>query len=151
MHTSPLTALAPLLMFAAPLTGADDVNWKPLSHGKTPKNSTSASLAAEPDVTVEHGATALDRGSTPPRAPCTAGDFPKTNYEVVREGKRVNGIYFFCTTTFAVGDTHCSLVVGGWAGAVVGLSSIDGKDASENATRKNMGFDNNKWYKVKIR
>lgn len=149
-----LTALAILLMFTAALAQApagDDVKWKPLFDGKTLKNWKSANFGGESEVTVEDGAIVMDRGSNMTGVTYTAGDFPKTNYEVALEGKRVNGIDFFCTTTFPVGDTHCSLVVGGWAGAVVGLSSIDGKDASENATRKNMGFDNNKWYKVKIR
>ncbi|MEZ6113002.1 MAG: hypothetical protein R3C99_18620 [Pirellulaceae bacterium] len=61
---------------------------------------------------------------------------PKTNYELSLEAKRLDGTDFFCGLTFPVGDTHCSFIVGGWAGGVVGLSSIDGLDASENQTTK---------------
>ena len=102
-------------------------------------------------MTVEDGTIVMDRGSNMTGITYAGDDFPKTNYEVTLEGKRLKGIDFFCTTTFPVGDDHCSFVVGGWAGAVVGLSNIDGKDASENATRKNMGFDNDRWYRVRIR
>ena len=64
---------------------------------------------------------------------------------------RLDGSDFFCTTTFPVGKDYCSLVVGGWGGAVVGLSNVDYADASENATTKTMGFKDNQWYRVRIR
>jgi hypothetical protein len=53
--------------------------------------------------------------------------------------------------TFPVGKSHCSFIVGGWAGAVVGLSSIDGKDASENDTTKYMNFKTGQWYRIRVR
>src|SRR5262249_46784310 len=58
---------------------------------------------------------------------------------------------FFCTTTFPVGDAFCSLVVGGWGGPVVGLSSLESMDASMNETRKEMEFKTGQWYRVRIR
>jgi hypothetical protein len=42
-------------------------------------------------------------------------------------------------------------VVGGWGGGLVGLSSINGDDASENETMQTMKFDNGRWYKIRIR
>src|SRR3954451_24093572 len=81
----------------------------------------------------------------------TRGDFPKTDYEVALEGKKVAGDDFFCTTTFPVGNSFCSLVVGGWSGRVVGLSSIDFEDASANETRKDMDSKAGRWYRVRIR
>ncbi len=125
--------------------------WKSLFDGKTLKGWKLTNFGGEAEVTVEDGTIVMDRGSNMTGITYAGDDFPKTNYEVTLEGKRLKGIDFFCTTTFPVGDDHCSLVVGGWAGAVVGLSNIDGKDASENATRKNMGFDNDRWYRVRIR
>jgi hypothetical protein len=50
-----------------------------------------------------------------------------------------------------MGDDPCTLVVGGWGGMVVGLSNVDGSDASENETTKTMTFKENQWYKVRIR
>ncbi len=79
------------------------------------------------------------------------GEPPRENYELALEGMRVRESDFFCTTTFPVGKAPCSLVVGGWGGSVVGLSSIDGYDASENPTTKTMKFEQKKWYRVRIR
>jgi hypothetical protein len=73
------------------------------------------------------------------------------NYEVSLESKRVDGRDFFCTTTFPVGDSFCSFVVGGWGGSVTGLSSIDGIDASENQTGQGIEYKNDQWYKIRIR
>lgn len=43
---------------------------------------------------------------------------------------------FFCGLTVPVRTgTECvSLIVGGWGGSLVGISSIDGLDASETST-----------------
>ena len=73
------------------------------------------------------------------------------NYEVTLEGKRIKGNDFFCTTTFPVADKYCSLVVGGWGGGVVGLSSINFRDASENETTKYETFKRDQWYRFRIR
>ncbi|HOM41092.1 MAG TPA: DUF1080 domain-containing protein [Bacteroidales bacterium] len=77
--------------------------------------------------------------------------FPEINYEVTLEAMRVEGNDFFCGMTFPVGKVPCTLIVGGWGGTVVGLSSIDGKDASENETTRYMKFDSDRWYKIKLR
>lgn len=75
-------------------------------------------------------------------------DFPKENYMVSLQAKRVSGNDFFCGMTFPVGDSYCSLIVGGWAGSVVGLSSINKLDASENETKVLKNFESNRWYKI---
>jgi len=79
------------------------------------------------------------------------GEFPKSNYEVQFEAKRTLGGDFFATTTFPVGKESCSFVVGGWAGTVVGLSCVDWYDASDNVTSDFMAFEDNRWYKIRIR
>jgi hypothetical protein len=79
------------------------------------------------------------------------GDFPKMNYEVSLEAKKISGNDFFCGMTFPYKDTYCSLIVGGWGGPVVGLSIIDGLDASENETRTLKKFEHDKWYKIRLR
>jgi len=50
-----------------------------------------------------------------------------------------------------VKDSHCSLILGGWGGGVVGLSSLDGMDASSNETTQYIEFQNNRWYHVRVR
>ena len=79
-----------------------------------------------------------------------AGRIPKCNYEVRVEAMRIDGIDFFSTITFPVKDSFCSLVVGGWAGAVVGISCINRADASENETTSYMKFDAKKWYHIRL-
>lgn len=78
------------------------------------------------------------------------GDFPTTDYEVTLEAMRMNGNDFFCGLTFPVGKYPCTLIVGGWGGTTVGLSCIDGKDASENITTTLMRFEKEQWYKISL-
>jgi hypothetical protein len=73
------------------------------------------------------------------------------NYEVTLEATRVAGDDFFCGLTFPVGDSFASLIVGGWGGTVVGISSIDGADASENETTRTMSFEKGRWYRIRLR
>lgn len=75
-------------------------------------------------------------------------EFPAINYEVTLDAMRVNGTDFFCGMTFPVGKDPCSLIIGGWGGATVGLTSINGLDASENETTRLMRFENNQWYNI---
>ncbi len=76
------------------------------------------------------------------------GKFPELNYRVTLEAKRVSGNDFFCGMTFPVGKDPCTLIVGGWGGAVVGLSCINRRDASENETTKYLKFETDRWYRI---
>ncbi|NUR53691.1 MAG: DUF1080 domain-containing protein, partial [Acidobacteria bacterium] len=75
----------------------------------------------------------------------------KTNYELALQAMRVEGNDFFAGVTFPVADSFCSLILGGWGGTVVGLSSINGRDASENDTTQSIAFERRRWYDVRIR
>ena len=81
----------------------------------------------------------------------TSENLPKTNFEVSLEARRTNGIDFFCGLTFPVAQSHCTLIVGAWAGATVGLSCIEGKDAASNDTTKLMKFETDQWYRIRVR
>src|SRR5262249_7243591 len=124
--------------------------WKSLFDGKSLAGWKSAEFGGEGEVLVENGAIVMERGNDMTGIVFTAKDFPKMDYEVTLEGKKIKGNDFFCTTTFPVGDSHCSLVVGGWSGSVVGLSSIDSHDASENETNSLRDFKHDQWYRVRI-
>jgi hypothetical protein len=76
--------------------------------------------------------------------------FPTLNYEVSLDAKRLEGNDFFCGLTFPVGIDPCTLIIGGWGGTTVGLSSIDGMDASENETTSLQSFDKNRWYHIRL-
>ena len=124
--------------------------WRSLFDGKTLTDWKITNFGGEGEVTAENGEIAMDFGSSLTGVTYT-GEFPRTNYEVQLEAKRVDGIDFFCGMTFPVGDSYCSFIIAGWAGAVVGLSSIDGKDASDNQTTRFMNFENNRWYRIRVR
>jgi len=76
--------------------------------------------------------------------------FPEINYKVTLEAKKVDGNDFFCGMTFPVGKNPCTLIIGGWGGATVGLSSINGMDASENETTTLQNFEKDRWYKISL-
>ena len=78
-------------------------------------------------------------------------EFPTVDYEVTLEAKRVDGNDFFCGMTFPAGKDPCTLIVGGWGGTVVGLSSINGMDASENETSTLRQFEKERWYRIRLR
>jgi hypothetical protein len=77
--------------------------------------------------------------------------FPKDNYEVRLEAMRAEGYDFFAGITFPVRDAYCSWINGGWGGMVVGLSSIDDMDASENETGISRMFEKGRWYALRLR
>lgn len=128
----------------------DQYAWRSLFDGKSLKGWKAPQFGGEGEVTVKDGCIQLAMGNSMSGVTYT-GPLPKIDYELTLEGKRTNGNDFFCTTTFPVGKSPCSLVVGGWGGTVVGLSCIDFYDASDNPTTKFMDFKNNRWYRVRIR
>jgi len=77
-------------------------------------------------------------------------DFPDINYEVTLEAKREEGNDFFCGMTFSVGKDPCTLIIGGWGGTTVGLSCINGLDASENETTTLRKFEKDRWYAIRL-
>ena len=79
------------------------------------------------------------------------GGVLRMNYEINLDAMRVDGDDFFCGLTFPVGDCFVTFVVGGWAGSVCGISSIDYYDASDNETTVKAYFDNNRWYHIRVR
>ena len=89
-----------------------------------------------------------------PGAPLTGGTFsttlPDSDYELSFSAARVSGLDFFCGMTFPTKRGCLTLVLGGWAGAVCGLSSLDGLDASSNATRTLRSFPNGRDVDVRI-
>ncbi|MDP7015720.1 MAG: DUF1080 domain-containing protein [Pirellulaceae bacterium] len=130
---------------------ADDVAWRKLFDGKTLTDWRVAQFGGEGEVKVQDGFVRMGMGDSLTGITYTGDELPVTNYEIRLDAQRIDGIDFFCGLTFPVKDSHCSFIVGGWAGAVVGLSSIDGLDASENATTKFVNFKTGTWYRMRVR
>ena len=101
-------------------------------------------------VYVRDGRLVLEKGE-PGTAVRWTGPFPRIDYEISLEAMRVAGGDFFCGLTFPVGRSALTLVVGGWGGSIVGLSSIDGEPAVENETCRYEGFEPDRWYRVRLR
>ena len=80
-----------------------------------------------------------------------AAALPKTNYEIELDAMKVDGYDFFCGLTIPFSDSFCTFVVGGWGGGVVGISSVNGADASENDTTRNLYFEKNRWFHIRVR
>lgn len=76
---------------------------------------------------------------------------PRDNYELRWECIRDDGFDFLCAFTFPVEQANVSLVMGGWGGGITGISSIDGQDASDNQTTMFKAFENDRWYKARVR
>lgn len=131
-------------------SGADNTKWTSLFDGKTLKNWKVAKFGGEGEVRVEKNQIFMDYGS-PITGITYTGKVPRIDYEIELEAKPIEGIDFFVGLTMPVKKSHISLIVAGWGGAVVGLSNIDDKDASENETTKFMKFETGKWYRVRAR
>lgn len=77
--------------------------------------------------------------------------FPTTDYEIEVVAARRAGNDFFCALTFPIGDEHATLVLGGWGGSLVGLSCLDGLDASSNETKSFHRFERDVDYRLTLR
>ncbi|MCX7428631.1 MAG: DUF1080 domain-containing protein [Planctomycetia bacterium] len=124
--------------------------WKSLFDGKTLDGWKVPVFGGDGEVKVADGTIVLGLGQGVTGA-TWQGKPPRTNFELSLEGVRLDGNDFFATTTFPVGESYCSLVVGGWGGTVVGISNVDYYDAGDNVTTKFFDFKKNRWYTIRIR
>jgi hypothetical protein len=125
-------------------------NWQSLFDGQHLGRWKPTEFGGQGEVTVADGTIVLGQGGDLTGITWT-GEVPTVDYEIELQAMRVVGGDFFCGLTFPVQSTHCSLIVGGWAGPVVGLSSLDGLDASENDTNTLHRFTSGQWYTVRVR
>lgn len=131
---------------------SDEKGWISLFDGKSLAGWKSTEFGGEGEVKVEQGAIILEIGQDMTGITWDRKDPPpKVDYEVALDAQRVDGNDFFCGLTFPVKDAYCSFIVGGWGGGVVGLSSLNGFDASENETTQFMEFETGRWYKIQVR
>lgn len=102
-------------------------------------------------VKVEDGAIVLSPGMPMTGVTSIKDDLPRTNYELSYEARRLSGRDFFAAATFPVGKSYATFVNGGWGGSITGVSSLNGADASENETGKYYKYENNTWYRFRVR
>lgn len=141
-----------LAVLAGSLNAAENDGWRPLFDGKTLTGWKESDFFGAGKVTVANGIITIGSGALTgitwagPTLP-----FPSAGYEVRVEAARLKGSDFFAGITFPVRDSYCSWINGGWGGEVVGLSSIDGADASQNETSFARKFEPGKWYSFRLR
>ncbi len=124
--------------------------WESLFNGRDLTGWRKTDFAGTGDVKVRAGVVLLNMGD-PFTGINYTNEFPKMNYEVALDAMRIMGTDFFCGLTVPVGDSYCSLIVGGWGGALVGISSLDDMDASENSTTTFHRFEKGRWYRIRLR
>jgi hypothetical protein len=144
---NPAPASAPAKPTPSEPAGGD---WKPLFDGKSLSGWKVTDFAGHGEVEVRDGRLVVSMGAMLSGVNYT-NKTPGLDYELSLEAMRVEGSDFFCGLTFPVDDSHLTFVVGGWGGGIVGISSLDGYDASENETTKYLSFEKGKWYTVRVR
>jgi hypothetical protein len=146
--TQPKDNLPPGL--AKPPAPFEGEGWQALSNDENLEGWRQTDFAGHGEVQCRRGLLLLKTGD-PFTGINYTNPFPKMNYEVALDAARVMGSDFFCGLTVPVGDSFCSLIVGGWGGSLMGVSSLDGLDASENQTTKFLNFQSGRWYRIRLR
>jgi hypothetical protein len=123
--------------------------WRSLFDGKSMEGWQETPFTERGKVRIENGTIILGAGLM--TGITRTGDYPRGNFEVRFEAVRLEGNDFFVGLTFPVGASFCTLIVGGWGGGTVGLSNVDGWDASSNQTYNWREFDNDRWYAIRLR
>jgi hypothetical protein len=130
----------------------DDAGELVLFDGKTLGNWQTTQFGGEGDVFVdEEGNLELGFGAVITGVNWKGGVPATSNYEISLEAMKLDGNDFFLALTFPVKDSHATFVVGGWGGGVVGISSVDDLNASENETMNIEGFEKDVWHKIRVR
>ncbi len=125
--------------------------WESLFDGKTLTNWQPTPFVGEGAVRAENAQIILEAGRPMTGMTWIGSQLPTTNYEIGLQAMRLEGSDFFAGVTFPVADSFCSLILGGWGGQVIGLSSIDDMDASENVTSQSAEFESKRWCDIRIR
>lgn len=137
------------LMMAVLLAGGmAGQEWTPLFDGKSLMGWKETPFTGRGKVAVRDGTIELGKGLM--TGITWTGEFPRAEYEIRWEAARLAGKDFFASLTFPVNDSYCAWISGGWDGTVVGLSSLDGNDASENDTSAVRDFETGRWYSFRL-
>src|ERR1035437_4368171 len=122
--------------------------WTALFDGESLKGWRETPFSGRGEVQVKSGMIVIGKGHL--TGITWTGEFPRSDYEIRFEAARLEGSDFFAGITFPVKDSFCSLISGGWGGSVVGLSSLDDEDASENDTSTVRDFEKGRWYTFRL-
>src|SRR5689334_4777031 len=127
---------------------ASAAEWQPLFDGHSLEGWKETPFSGRGAVRVENGSIVLEKGRL--TGITRTSPLPRSDFEFRCEAMRADGSDFFAGITFPVRSSFCSWIVGGWGGNIVGLSSIDGSDASENETSVSRRFETGRWYALRL-
>jgi hypothetical protein len=137
-----------MIPWAAVALLASEGQWIPMFDGKSLAGWKEVAFHGRGSVAVKETGILLGKGRMTGIA--WTREFPRSGYEIRFEAARLDGNDFFAGITFPVKDTYCSWINGGWDGTVVGLSNLDGNDASENDTSTVRDFVKGRWYAFRL-
>ena len=103
------------------------------------------------EIKVEDGQILLGMGEPLTGITWTGEPPARMDYEITLEAMKLVGDDFFVALTVPVGPACGTLVLGGWGGSLIGFSSIDDLDASENTTTQFKKFEKNHWYRIRMK
>jgi len=125
--------------------------WQRLFDGRTLGLWKETEFGGTDEVSVRDEQIVLEMGAADLSGVTWTGAIQRLNYEIALDAQRLQGEDFFCGLTFPYGNDCCSLIVGGWGGELVGISSLDDLDASENETTVFRKFETGRWYSIRVR
>ena len=122
-----------------------------LFNGTSLDNWSKTDYAGKGEIFIDNNQTlVMEMGATLSGIHWTGDDLPVENYEIALQARRTMGSDFFCGLTFPYKDSHATLILGGWGGSLIGISSIDDFDASENETGDAYIFEEKEWYDIRL-
>ena len=146
----PMGVQAQIKPDAAPQNTAPSETWTSIFDGESLAGWAVPIYGGDGEVDVQRGQLVIGRGVMMTGIRYEK-DFPKNNYEIRYEARRTQGYDFFAACTFPIKERFCTFINGGWGGGLIGLSNIDGYDASENPSTAYFDFLDNVWYRFRIR
>ena len=135
-----------LFLLAGAAFAQQEPVWQSMFDGQTLQGWKETPFTGKGTVKVQDGCIVLGKGYM--TGVNYTGTLPKANYELRMEAQRVEGHDFFAGITFPVNDSFLTWINGGWGGSMIGLSSLDGNDASENETSLSRDFKAGQWYRL---
>src|SRR4029079_796824 len=114
-----------------------------LFDGKTLKNWKATEFGGEGEVSVDEGRIGVRSGATLSGVTWSGGELPHSNFEIELDAMKLDGSDFFLGLTFPYKKECASLILGGWGGGIIGISSVNGEDAANNETMTSRDFPKN--------
>jgi serine/threonine-protein kinase len=115
--------------------------WEPVTLGE---------FAKAGRIHAENGEIVLD-ASTHVTGLVSTRDIVNMDYELTIEAMRDAPGDLFYQVVFPVGDSFCTLIVGGWGGGLVCLEAVDGRPSDQSVTARRMDLQPGKWHRANLR